>query len=158
MASALGRRGIASALRRAAFRSEAAAEAYQCGFHIVKQMGPGRRRGLLTGDKNVVDAGLSQKGKKEARGLPQAAAGAVADDCPADLACGRKSSACGRARLGPPAGLHNQEAAAFRDAIRDKKELAARPEALDGEWDWIAGWSGRIAQAVRRLRPLERRR
>jgi hypothetical protein len=127
----MGRRGGAGGRNGAAFDREAAAEAYQRRFHIVKQTGPGRGRRFLAGDKDIVDAGPSQKGKQEARGLPQAAARAVADNGPPDLAGGREPCPGHRARLRPAAGLDDQAAAALGDAFRDKQEFAARPEALD---------------------------
>ena len=110
---------------------KAAAEAYQRDFHIVKQTGPGAVAGVLAGDEDIVDARESQKGQKEPHCLAQAAAGPVADHGSADLAGGGKARPGGGTRLGPAAGLDDQELAAFGDAIRDIKEFAARAQALD---------------------------
>jgi hypothetical protein len=97
-------------------------------------------------------------GKKLAHGLAQAAAGAVANDGGPGFPGGGEAGPGGRARLGPAARLDDNQAAALSGAICDKKELAARPQALNDDGLWISVVRPGFAQALRRLRPLARRR
>jgi hypothetical protein len=94
-------------------RKEAAAEAYQRLFDVVKQTWPRGRTGFLTGHHDIVDTCDTKPGQEKPYGLPQAAAGAVSDDRAADL-LGRGEADPGRVtRHATAARLNHHQTAAF---------------------------------------------
>jgi hypothetical protein len=113
MGSGPGGRGGGARCGGEVTRKEAAAEAYQRLFDIVKQTWPGGRSGFLTGHNHIVDACDTKPGQEMPDRLPQAAAGAVADDRAADLlGCG-KADPGSVTRHATAARLNHDQAAAL---------------------------------------------
>jgi hypothetical protein len=98
---------------------DTAAEAYQCGFHIVKQTGERAVGRVLAGNEDVIHSREAGYGKCHSHCLPEAAAGPVADHGTPNLFCGGEPCSGGRPGLGPAAGLDDQGLFAFGGAIRD---------------------------------------
>lgn len=118
---------------------EAAAEAYQRLFHIVKQTRPWSLGGFLTRDKDVIGAADAKNRQKGACGLAQAAAGPVADDGVPDL-LGRGKSGPGFGAGGvPAASLHDDQVPALGITLCDKKKFTPHPEAQDLKWRRVLG-------------------
>jgi hypothetical protein len=154
MGSGPGGRGGSGARRGGVTGNEAAAEAYQRLFQIVKQTGPGGRTGFLTGDKDIVHACDAKTGKKLARGLAKAASRPVADNGTADLLGGGETEADEVARQAATARLNHYEATALGVTLCNIKEFTSNAQAFDKQRRWVAG---RRAYALRRFRPLARR-
>ena len=110
---------------------EAAAEAYQRLFHIVKQTGPGGNGGFLPRDKHVVGSADAQGGQKRPGGLAEAAASPVADNGSADLLCRGKSRAGFRPGRPAAAGLDDDQAPSFGVTLCHKKKFTPHLEADD---------------------------
>jgi hypothetical protein len=123
-------------------------EAYQRGFHIVKQTGPRPRAGSGPGDEHIVTPFPSMKGGQDARRLAQAALGAVALDRAADPARGGEAQAQDIRAVLAVAGLDHHRAARTRQGFGGGEEIGPPAQAFDR----------RCGQAVRRLRPRARRR
>nr|WP_292983130.1 MULTISPECIES: hypothetical protein [unclassified Oceanicaulis] len=84
---------IARTARRSAFTPR---EAYQRGFHIVKQGRPGSGRSLSARNEHIVGSGLSVEGQQQAGGCAQSTLGAIARHGIADF-LGRRKPGPGRA-------------------------------------------------------------
>jgi hypothetical protein len=112
-------------------RQDAAPEAYQCGFDIVKQLRPRAVGGLHPGDEDVIDPGKAKTRQEHTDTLAQPAARTVADDGVADFLGGGKAGPGGIARGRAPARLHNDVFAPFGRTLCDKQEFPARAEPLE---------------------------
>jgi len=69
-------------------------EAYQCGFHIVKQGRPRTSPGLRARNEYIIGSSPSVEGQKHTGGCAQTSLGAIAHHRIADFLC------CGEARPG----------------------------------------------------------
>jgi hypothetical protein len=137
MGSGPGGRGGGARCGGEVTRKEAAAEAYQRLFDIVKQTWPRGRTRFLTGNHDIVDACDTKPGQERPYGFPHAATGAVADDGAADL-FGRGKADPGRVtRHATAARLNHHQAAAFGITLCNIKKFATNAEAFDDEWRWV---------------------
>ena len=133
-----GRGGSGARRRGDVTGKEAAAEAYQRLFEIVKQTGPCGRASFLTCDKDIVHPRDAKIGKKLAGGLAQAAPGPVTYHGAADLFGGGKSEAEEIARQGATARLHHHQAAAFGVTLCNIKEFVSNAQAFDEQRQCVA--------------------
>lgn len=111
--------------------NEAAAEAYQRLFQIVKQTGPGGRAGFLTRHHDIVDACDTKTRQKQAGGLAQAAPGAVADHRPTDLFGRGEAEAELGAGYVPKTSLHHHQTAALGITLCNIKEFTPDTQAFN---------------------------
>jgi hypothetical protein len=104
---------------------QAAGEAYQRAFNIVKQASPCARGRVLSRNEHVVGAAEAMQRKQLARGLAQAPARPVAHGGVANLAGGGEAHGAGPFWWNPDARLDDDRAPTFRWAVCGAEKLAA---------------------------------